>query len=80
MTVKDNLGRRFDNFSSLSFDWEVSDTNLAGFEGDGNIKTELSQTPSGRKMVKCMLMFFLLQVNHRAKEIFGSKMILLPPN
>ena len=31
MVVKDAEGRRFDNFSSLAFDWTLSEPSLASF-------------------------------------------------
>ncbi|GAB1602354.1 nuclear pore membrane glycoprotein 210-like isoform X1, partial [Argonauta hians] len=45
LTVTDNQGRKFDNFSSLKFDWELSDTSLASLssgEQPINIETDVS--------------------------------------
>ena len=42
VVVKDAEGRRFDNFSSLHFDWSLSDNALATFAaGSSDVTTEI---------------------------------------
>ena len=41
VVVKDKQGRRFDNFSSLSFDWSLSDKTLAkSATGSNDVETK----------------------------------------
>ena len=51
MTVTDVNGRRFDNISSLEFEWKLSDQTLATFPEDGELENDITVTPGGRKDV-----------------------------
>ena len=51
--MTDSNGRRFDNFSSLSFDWEVSNPAVAKMQQQGKLSTELSVTDNSRKIMTC---------------------------
>lgn len=55
VTVTDSLGRKFDNFSSLDFQWMVSDRSLATLEDteDGSIQISTTSTKEGFNHVKC---------------------------
>lgn len=48
LTVTDNQGHKFDNFSSLKFDWKLSDTSLASFNlaESMRIETDISDRTS----------------------------------
>ena len=50
VTVTDKNGRKFDNISSLDFDWSVSDSKLASFPYD--LESEVVTTTGGRKAVE----------------------------
>ncbi|XP_052692934.1 nuclear pore membrane glycoprotein 210-like [Crassostrea angulata] len=54
VTVTDSLGRKFDNFSSLDFQWMVSDRSLATLEDteDGSIQISTTSTKEGFNHVK----------------------------
>ena len=49
--VTDSNGRRFNNFSSLAFDWELSDLTVAEFGNHGQLATNIQVAESGRKLV-----------------------------
>ena len=53
VTVTDSSGHRFDNFSSLAFDWEVSNPVIAGVEKEGKLTTELSTVETSRRIMTC---------------------------
>ena len=53
VTVTDSNGRKFDNFSSLAFDWQISDQSLASFANNGEMTMALTTTELGRKIQKC---------------------------
>ncbi|XP_052800976.1 nuclear pore membrane glycoprotein 210-like [Mya arenaria] len=49
VSVTDKNGRKFDNISSLEFDWSLSDTSLASLPYD--LESEVTVTLTGRKIV-----------------------------
>ena len=49
--VTDSNGRRFNNFSSLAFDWELSDENVAAFGNSGKMTTAVTTTDTGKSLV-----------------------------
>lgn len=52
LVVKDDQGRRFDNFSSLDVHWSVSDKSLATFQDAVNkMKTVAKQMSNGRTVL-----------------------------
>lgn len=53
ITVTDKNGRKFDNISSLEFDWSLSDSSLASLADE--LDYEITTAPSGRKLVNCKL-------------------------
>ncbi|ELU01491.1 hypothetical protein CAPTEDRAFT_222865 [Capitella teleta] len=52
VTVLDESGRRFDNFSSLLIDWSISDQSLATFVDDETVITDRSVMESGMRNLK----------------------------
>lgn len=60
MTVTDRNGRKFDNISSLVFDWSLSDNVLASLPHE--LDTEVIVTPAGRKQVSSKYTQALLQI------------------
>ncbi|CAH1786082.1 unnamed protein product [Owenia fusiformis] len=51
VTVTDSNGRKFHNFSSLDFEWDISNTQLAKFaNGESEMTTEIDVTETGRKV------------------------------
>lgn len=49
VTVTDANGRKFDNISSLEFVWKLSDPSLASIPEDGELESDITVTPGGRK-------------------------------
>ena len=49
ITVTDVNGRRFDNISSLEFEWSLSDKSLATLPLGGELESDVTVTPGGRK-------------------------------
>ena len=52
VTVTDGEGRKFDNFSSLAFHWELSDGNLASLTDKSHVTMETVVLDSGRHVIK----------------------------
>ena len=51
LVIKDDQGRKFDNFSSLSVHWSVSDESLASFQNRVNeLKIEAQPSKAGEHM------------------------------
>jgi hypothetical protein len=57
VVVTDKNGRKFDNISSLEFDWSMSDGSLASLADE--LQTEVTLTPSGRKVIESKFDNFL---------------------
>ncbi|KAK3608986.1 hypothetical protein CHS0354_020538 [Potamilus streckersoni] len=51
VAVTDAHGRRFDNFSSLEFDWVLSDKSLGSLQESANLLDDVVLSPSGKKKV-----------------------------
>ena len=47
--VTDSNGRKFDNFSSLAIDWELSDHSIAELGNSGQVSSKLTTTDLGTK-------------------------------
>ncbi|XP_053384665.1 nuclear pore membrane glycoprotein 210-like [Mercenaria mercenaria] len=54
VSVTDKNGRKFDNISSLEFDWSMSDGSLASLADE--LQTDIKVTPSGRKIIHNYMM------------------------
>ena len=52
VTVVDDLGRSFDNFSSLLIDWTLSDQSLATFTDGSSVITDKAILDSGKRQLK----------------------------
>lgn len=52
VAVTDNNGRRFNNFSSLAFQWELTDVRLAAFLNNAEMQSEVVISGLGRKTTK----------------------------
>ncbi|XP_023215501.1 nuclear pore membrane glycoprotein 210-like [Centruroides sculpturatus] len=50
--VKDSLGRKFSNISSLNVHWELSDENLGKLENKMNVITEVTSVGGFRKAIR----------------------------
>lgn len=50
--VKDNLGRKFSNISSLNVHWETSDENLGKLENTMNVITEVTTVGGFKKAIR----------------------------
>ena len=66
VTVADKDGRRFDNFSSLVLDWQLSDKTLAGFNMNDeqlNMETVLLEDGGRRIQSECYSIFNYFSVS-----------------
>ena len=53
VSVTDSNGRKFDNFSSLEFDWTLSNTNVAEFGNGDEMQLSTESTDSGKVIPTC---------------------------
>ncbi|KAL3841492.1 hypothetical protein ACJMK2_019630 [Sinanodonta woodiana] len=51
LTVTDAHGRRFDNFSSLEFDWTLSDKSLGSLQESDDLLDDIVLSPNGKKKI-----------------------------
>ena len=57
VSVTDSNGRKFDNFSSLAFDWTLSNTDVAEF-GTKEMQLTTELTDTGKVIPTCKYKIF----------------------
>ncbi len=69
VSVTDSSGRKFDNFSSLAFDWTLSNPNVADFGNNQVMQLTTETTGLGKVIPTCTFYFSGVSANPGTRDI-----------
>ena len=70
VSVTDSNGRKFDNFSSLEFDWTLSNTNAAQFGNENEMQLTTESADSGKVIPTCKYRIYLRKIVQKGFFLF----------